>query len=118
MLKQPIVQLEYRRYEELFAVALPGVAVLFPGGSTVALPVGEHRVDDEQISVRQREPKETYGSAVGRRYRGAFRQGTWICESWEKRTGFFMRSEQTSELTDISERAIDRTWHEVRDEVG
>lgn len=115
MPKQPIAQLEYRQYDELFAVALSNVAVLLPDGTMKSLPPGEHRIGHSRITVRERELSETYGTAVGRRYRGAFRQGTWLCECWEKRTGFFMRSEQTDERTDISERAIDRTWHEVRD---
>jgi hypothetical protein len=93
-----IIQLEYRLHGELIAVAIPSVSVDAP----------------EATIVSQRAEADTHGSPVGKRYRG-WDGNVYLVESWDKRTGFWLRDVNSGARKDISERAIDRTYHRVRD---
>lgn len=69
--------------------------------------------------VKTREWHET----VGRRFRapvfvrpeGASQE--CVCIAWDWRTGFWMKFDGDGELRDISERAIGRTYHQIREEL-
>lgn len=37
----------------------------------------------------------------------------WICIGYDPNSGFWMENLSTKELKNISERAIDKTWHKV-----
>ena len=93
-----ITHLEYRVGGELVAVALPEVSVDVPKDATVT----------------ERAKDQMPGSPIGKRYRG-WDGNVYLVESWEKRTGFFIRDVHSGARKDISERAIDRTYHRVRD---
>lgn len=59
---------------------------------------------------------------VGKRYRGpqfdATDKGIYDCIAYDWRTGFWMKNIETGEMRDVSERAIGRTFHEVREVQG
>ena len=53
-------------------------------------------------------------SVVGHRYRGA--DGTYTCTAYAPRSGFWMRPDaEHDKPRNVSERAIGRTFHEVRE---
>jgi hypothetical protein len=52
-------------------------------------------------------------NVVGHRYRAAF-DGIYVCFGYDRRHGFWMRQvDAPYRETNISERAIDRTWHKI-----
>ena len=59
------------------------------------------------------EPSNWVSSVVGQRYRGS--DGTYVCDGYDPRHGFWMRDVATGEQRNVSERAIDRTYHRERE---
>jgi hypothetical protein len=58
-------------------------------------------------------PSDWVASVVGGEYRGSGR--VWTCTGYDPRTGFWMRAtDGDRHVTNVSERAIDRTFHRVR----
>jgi hypothetical protein len=51
--------------------------------------------------------------AIGKRYRG-FDGFTYLCESYDPSCGYWVSREDGSRRANISERAIGRTYHEIR----
>ncbi len=57
-------------------------------------------------------PSSGVFDTVGHRFKnveGLF----WLCYGYDPRTGFWMKSEETGEVCNVSERAIGRTYHRV-----
>ncbi len=56
------------------------------------------------------EPTSWVKSVVGNKYKS--NDKVWICIGYDPGCGFWMENiEDSNELTNISERAIDKTWH-------
>lgn len=54
---------------------------------------------------------------VGQRFRGM--DGIYLCTSYDSRSGFWMENEaDSSDKRNVSERAPERTYHRVYDEVA
>jgi hypothetical protein len=56
---------------------------------------------------------------VGHRYRGidcysiGWRTIEWVCIAYDPDIGYWMQAVDGSRMTNVSERAIDRTWHKI-----
>lgn len=59
------------------------------------------------------DPSEWVLEVVGIRYGGLY--GVFLCFGYDPRHGFWMRSEETGEERNISERAIGRTYHRIQE---
>lgn len=61
------------------------------------------------------EPTEWVTQVVGTRYK-AWDKRTYLCTGYDPRSGFWMRTVDDGKprITNVSERAINRTYHEVR----
>lgn len=61
------------------------------------------------------EPSSWVSGIVGRRYRGFMSDCVYKCIGYDPAIGFWMQSETDErEFTNVSERAIGRTFHAVR----
>lgn len=61
------------------------------------------------------EPSEWVLTVVGKRYRG-FDGRVYLCFGYDPRSGFWMRAEgEPAREANVSEAAIDRTYHRVRE---
>lgn len=75
----------------------------------------------EYTDLNAYEPKEWITRVVGSRYRGldvyTMTTRNWLCFGYDPRNGFWFRAEDDGlpvRLANVSERAIDRTYHRIR----
>ncbi len=64
------------------------------------------------LGLEAYEPSDYVKSVVGKEYAGG--GGQFLCFGYDPRSGFWMRDVETGEERNFSERAIGRTYHEVR----
>jgi hypothetical protein len=83
-------------------------------------PCGDHRGPDGSVrSYRGSdayEPSSWVLEVVGKRYKAW--GGPYLCFGYDPRSGFWMRSEADGRETNVSEAAIDRTFHRIWEEVA
>jgi hypothetical protein len=84
-------------------------------------PCAEHKGDDGQLvfyaGPNVYEPSKWVLEVVGGRYRAPGDGGaivTYVCDGYDPRSGFWMRAPGGAQRN-VSERAIDRTYHRVRE---
>jgi len=68
--------------------------------------------------VEMYEPSNWVQEVVGCRYYDAWREGIYLCTGYDRRVGFWMDRIDGGRRTNISERAIGRTWHPVKMSAG
>lgn len=82
-------------------------------------PCSDHRGKDgafvDYAGPDAYEPSEWVLTVVGKRYRG-FGGLVYSCFGYDPRSGFWMRAEDGSREANVSEAAIDRTYHQLREE--
>lgn len=79
--------------------------------------VCDHHVDGKEYSGPDAyDPSEWVLENVGKRFTSFERP--YLCFGYDPRHGFWMRDEASGEQRNVSERAIGRTYHEVRDRVS
>lgn len=82
-------------------------------------PCADHRGKDggpvDYAGPDAYEPSDWVLTVVGERYKG-FDGRVYLCFGYDPRSGFWMRAEgEPAREANISERAIDRTYHRVRE---
>ncbi len=91
------------KYDGIKGVTYLGGCALHPGGADYAGP----EVYQTTEWVRE---------VVGKRYRGAWGEGEYECTGYDRRCGFWMQNiNDPTDLRNVSERAIDRTYHRIRE---
>lgn len=89
-----------------------GDCVVYLGGCALH-PSG---ADYDGTEVYQ--PSEWVQHVVGKRYAGAWGEGVYECTGYDPRCGFWMQNiNDGADLRNVSERAIDRTYHRIRERV-
>ncbi len=81
----------------------------YPGMFCDAHPGGEDYVGAERY-----EPSDWVKQVVGKTYQGPFADGEFLCTGYDIRAGFWMQDIATGARRNVSERAIDRTFHRIR----
>jgi len=63
-------------------------------------------------------PSSWVQEVVGKKFRGPFNEGEFLCTGYDPRCGFWMQrlDEPEAHLRDLSERAIGRTYHQISEE--
>lgn len=108
---------------QLYFVQVGGDAdryfIVLAENSEAACTVARTLLNDDWPVTLAATPTGRGAHTVGRRFRGpqfdATCTPTYRCVAYDWRTGWWMRNETTGELRDISERAIGRTYHEIRE---
>ncbi len=86
-------------------------------GNKPGEPCPAHRGEDgrprEHEGFDAYKPSDWVLSVVGKRFQSLF--GTCVCFGYDPRHGFWVRDERSGEERNVSERAIGKTLHEIRD---
>lgn len=67
----------------------------------------------DYVGPLQYSPSEWVLSVVGQRYMGPFGEHVYVCTGYDRRCGFWMRRESSGYVTNVSERAIGKTFHQI-----
>lgn len=75
----------------------------------------DHPNGNDYTGFEVYEPSEWVKEVVGKLYKGSFSEGTYQCTGYDPKAGFWMKNvDDPTDIRNVSERAIDRTYHRIR----